>query len=68
MSKSKESVLVGVANEGELNFPLEMVEGWEPKKIANVGSTVFFEHDDKFFSMERSKFKEIFGSKFYKFK
>lgn len=66
MSEIKENVIIGVANEGELIFPLEVVKGWDPKKISYVSSSVFFEQDGTFFSMDRLKFKEIFGSKYLK--
>ena len=39
MSKS---VLVAVANEGEQNMPLDVVQNWDPQKLSFFGETVFF--------------------------
>lgn len=60
MSKS---VLVAVANIGEQNMPLSVVEKWEPEKMSFLGDTVFFKVDDTFFSMKKNEFCTIFTEK-----
>ena len=58
---ANEIVTVGVANEGELTLPVDVVKEWEPKKINYMGDVVYFKADDKFYSMKVLDFKEIFG-------
>ena len=58
---AKESVKVGIANEGETNLDIEVVKTWEPKNIEYVGTTVFFRNDKKYYSMTREDFKKIFN-------
>lgn len=67
MSKS---VLVGVANDGQQNIPLEVVEKWNPEKLSFFGETVFFKADDTYFSMKKIDFCNIFQEKcaFIKYK
>jgi len=55
-----EVVKVGVANSGEKNLEVDIVEKWEPKEINYIGTTVFFKHIDTFFSMTRDDFKRVF--------
>lgn len=55
------SITLAVANEGERNFDIELVRGWEPKKISYMGSTVFFEYDGTFYSMNTIDFKQLFN-------
>ena len=56
-----DTVLVGIANEGEQRFEIEIVEKWEPKNITYVGDTVFFKHDNSYFSMKSMDFRNIFN-------
>ena len=67
MSKS---VLVAVANEGQQNMPLAVVEKWDPEKLSFFGETVFFKADDTYFSMKKFDFCNIFQEKcaFIKYK
>jgi len=58
---SKETVLVGFANEGELNLEVEIVKKWEPKDINFIRDVVFFKSDDSYFSMKTIDFKRIFN-------
>jgi len=60
MSKS---ILVGVANVGERNIPMDVVESWNPDKISFLGDTVFFKADDKFLAMKKHDFCSIFKEK-----
>jgi hypothetical protein len=57
---ANEVVRVGVANEGELTLPVEVVKEWEPKKINYMGEVVYFKAGDKFYSMKTLEFKQIF--------
>jgi hypothetical protein len=57
----KEFVHVGFANEGERVLEVELVKNWEPKNITYIGDTVFFKHDDAYFSMKIVDFKKIFN-------
>lgn len=65
MSKS---VLVAVANIGEQNMPIDIVEKWDPDKMSFLGDTVFFKVDDTFFSMKKTEFCTIFPEKCGKIK
>ncbi len=65
MSKS---VLVAVANVGEQNIPLDVVEKWSPDKLSFIGDTVFFKVDETFFSMKKMEFCKIFEEKCGKIK
>lgn len=56
-----DTVLVGIANEGEQQFKVELVQKWEPKNITYIGDTVFFKHDDSYFSMRATDFRTIFS-------
>mgnify|MGYP000573622460 FL=1 len=58
---AKETVLVGIANEGETNLDVEVVKKWEPKDINYFGEVVFFKHDKTYFSMKRDVFKKVFN-------
>ena len=56
-------VKVGTANQGWTNMSTSLMEGWEPKKIAYMGTTVFFQIEDTFHSMSRKDFEDIFKNK-----
>lgn len=56
-------VLVAVANIGEQNMPLDVVEKWNPEKMSFLGETVFFKVEDTFFSMKKREFCAIFLEK-----
>jgi len=60
MAETKQTVKIGVANEGERNISVDDLLKHEPKKITYSGQQVFFEHDGKFISMKRVEFKEFF--------
>jgi hypothetical protein len=64
MSNLKSVITVGMANEGEMNINIDVIRGWEPKKISYIGTSVFFEVDGSFVSMKRVEFTEIFGIKY----
>jgi hypothetical protein len=71
MNKTKQmgkSVLVAVANVGEQNLQVEVVEKWQPDKLSFLGDTVFFRVDDTFFSMKKVEFCTIFPEKCGKIK
>lgn len=50
--------MLGIANEGEKAFELDLILGWEISKQTFVGDTVFFEADGSFFSMKRSDYNQ----------
>jgi hypothetical protein len=58
-----ESILVGVANDGEIMLPLDVINKWNPEKITFLGDTVFFKVGDRFHSIKRVDFCKIFGEK-----
>lgn len=53
-------IKVGTANEGWTNMSLNSIKEWEPKKIAYMGTTVFFQIEDIFHSMTRKDYEDIF--------
>jgi len=57
---AKDIVYVGVANEGQISLPIDIVEKWEVKNVNQFGDTVFFKVEDMYFSMNVSDYKEIF--------
>lgn len=57
-----ETVKVGIANVGEKNLKLEDVSKWTPKDVLYAGDTVFFKHDDAYYSMNTMDFRKIFKS------
>ena len=57
-------VKVGTANEGWTNMSLNSLKEWEPKKIAYMGTTVFFQIEDTFYSMTRKDYEDIFIKRF----
>ena len=64
------SVLVGVANQGEQNIPLDIISKWEPDKLSFFGDTVFFKVENTYYSMKKKDFCNIFTEKcaFIKYK
>ena len=64
----KNTVTVGIANEGRRNFNVDEMSNWEPKKITYSGTSVFFKVEDTFYSMDRTDFEEIFKPNTYKLK
>jgi len=58
---AKESIKVGIANEGETNIDIEVLKTWEPKNIEYIGTSVFFKNDKTYYSMTREEFKKIFN-------
>lgn len=55
------TVLLGIANEGEMSFSVENVKTWEIGKVTYFSDIVYFKCDDKYYSMKRADFKEIFN-------
>ena len=55
------TVRVGLANEGELDIDLDIVEKWEPTNVNYIGETVFFKADNSYFSMKTIEFRKIFN-------
>lgn len=58
----KESVTLGVSNEGEKNFPLDVIKNWNPEKVNYFGSTVYFKVGEKFYSINSEDFSNIFSN------
>jgi hypothetical protein len=57
---AKESVMVGVANEGEKSFDVEELKTWQPKNINYFSDVVYFSNDKIYYSMKRTTFDQIF--------
>lgn len=55
------TVLVGVANEGEMSIEVDLIKNWEVSKITYFSDMVYFKSGDTFFSMKRNDFKQIFN-------
>lgn len=60
---SKQTVLIGIANDGEVSMEVEVLKKWEPKNISRFGDTVYFKNEDTYFSMKRVDFDNIFTTK-----
>ena len=45
----EQSIKVGIANEGETLLPVSVLKKWQPKKVTQLGDTVFFKNEDTFF-------------------
>jgi hypothetical protein len=58
----KESVTLGVSNEGEKNFPVDVIKNWTPEKVNYFGNTVYFKVGEKFYSINSEDFKDIFSN------
>ena len=56
----KESVTLGISNEGEKNFPVDVIKNWNPEKVNYFGNTVYFEVGEKFYSINYDDFNDIF--------
>jgi len=56
-----DTVLVGIANEGEQRFEIDIVKKWNPTNINYIGDTVFFKADGSYFSMKTIEFRKIFN-------
>jgi hypothetical protein len=56
----KESVTLGISNEGEREFSVEVIKNWLPEKVSYFGNVVYFKVKDKFYSIKSEDFKEIF--------
>ncbi len=57
-----ETILIGVANQGETLFEVENVSKWAPTNITYVGDFVYFSVDKTYFSMRRTDFAKIFNT------
>lgn len=62
MAETKQTIKVGVANQGERNIKVSDLLEHEPKKITYSGSLVFFEHNGVFLSMDRLDYTSVFGN------
>ena len=58
----KESITLGVSNEGERNFPINVVKKWSPQNINYFGDTVYFKVNKQFFSIKVEDFNQIFNN------
>lgn len=58
----KESVTLGVSNEGEKNFPLDVIKNWNPEKVNYFGDTVYFKVGKIFYSINSEDFNDIFSN------
>lgn len=56
----EQSIKVGIANEGETLLPVSVLKKWQPKKVTQLGDTVFFKNEDTFFSMKVIDFKNLY--------
>lgn len=56
----KDSVTLGVSNEGEKNFPVDVIKNWKPEKVDYFGSTVYFKAGEKFYAINSQDFNDIF--------
>lgn len=57
---SKETVMVGVANESEKYIEVDELKTWEPKNINYFSDVVYFSNDKIYYSMKRTTFDQIF--------
>lgn len=55
------TVKIGIANVGETNLKIDDVSKWEPKNVMYAGDTVFFKHEDVYYSMNVMDFRRIFN-------
>ena len=61
MAQTKQTITVGVSNQGERNITVDELLKYEPKKITYTGGQVLFEHNGVFLLMGTSDFKQIFN-------
>lgn len=54
-------VIVAIANQGQKTLETEKVKEWVPTEITNAGDSVYFKHEDTYYSMKRVDFKKIFN-------
>jgi hypothetical protein len=57
---SKETVMVGVANESEKYIEVDELKTWEPKNVNYFSDVVYFSNDKIYYSMKRTTFDQIF--------
>lgn len=55
------SVLIGVANKGEISIEADVIKNWEISNINYFSNVVYFKHEDTYYSMKREDFKLIFN-------
>lgn len=53
-------VKVGIANVGEKHFSIEEVSKWTLSDIIYMGDTIFFKHDNVYYSMNIMDYRKIF--------
>lgn len=66
MVNNNRKVLIGVANQSEISRQINEIVDWEPKKISYIGNTTYFQHENVFYSMSTTDFKDVFGHKLIK--
>jgi hypothetical protein len=54
------TIRVGVANEGELDLTIDILEKWSPKNITYIGDTVFFKQENCYYSMKTIDFNKLY--------
>ncbi len=52
--------MLGVANEGEKSFEIEVLKTWQPKNVNYFSDVVYFSNDKIYYSMKRVLFDQIF--------
>lgn len=57
---SKETVMIGVANESEKYIEVDELKTWEPKNVNYFSDVVYFSNDKIYYSMKRVTFDQIF--------
>lgn len=55
------TVLIGVANEGEMSIDVDIIKKWEVSKITYFSDMVYFKSGGNYYSMKRNDFKQIFN-------
>jgi hypothetical protein len=55
------TVLVGLANEGEISIKIETIKEWQISNISYFSDVVYFKGDNAYYSMKRNDFKQIFN-------
>jgi len=59
----KETVTIGIANEGEHNMSVKDMKDWIPSNQVYFSDTVYFKVDKSYYSMRRIDYEKIFNNK-----
>ena len=62
---AKETVVLGVANEGEKSISIEELNTWNPKNVNYFSDVVYFSNDKVYYSIKRVLFDKIFKNKIW---